>query len=548
MSDAAIRAGKAWVEMRIDDKTHPGLAAVQKKILSWGAGLAKVGGLIHGAGDAIIGSLAGAAAVFAHAGSEIFDLSRATGLSADELSGLAYAAELSGASIESVQSAMKGLAKFTGQVSSGNKAAAKSLEGLGISAAEFLAATPYQRFLLVADALEKIDDPGLRAALGMKVLGKGALALASLMHEGAKGIDEMVQQARTLGLTITDEEAEKADALGDAWDTVGKQFKQIAFVIGSAVADTLTEITTPLQALLAGTISFIRANPGLVQGLLVAGVVLSAVGAGFLLAAGGAFVLAAALKVATVVMAAYAAVTTFAAAATAAIFTPLGLTIAALAILGVSLVAAGGYWLYYSDVARGALQSIYDALISGKWELAGQIVIASLTVAWEAGIGGLKQMWIDFKHWLVDLFLQIADEITKLPGADLIPGVAGVRGGIAAARKGNERNLIDDTLKNVSNVTDAIAKLQELQDKAAAAREKAFRRGPLPELPDLGGLGGGPAEASFAAGTFNSAVAGLLGASGQNAHERTAKATEEALTKLDDIKEAVEAIDLTDTD
>jgi hypothetical protein len=545
MSAAAIRAGKAWVEMAIDDKTSPGLAAVQKKILGWGAGLAKVGGLIHGAGDAIIGTLSGAAAVFASAGSEIFDLSRATGLSAEELSGLAYAAQLSGASMDSVSAAMKGLAKFTGQVSGGSKQAAATLDKLGISSAAFLAASPYQRFLMIADALTKISDPGLRAALAMKTLGKGGMGLASLMADGAKGIQELVEQAQKLGLTITQEEADKADALGDAWDTVGKQFKQIAFVIGSAVAQTLTDITGPLQALLAGTISFIRANPMLIQGALMIGVALSAAGAGLLFAGGMAFVLAAALKVATVAMAAYGAITAFASAATAALFTPLGLTIAALAVVGVALVAAGGYWLYYSDVARGALQGIYDALIAGKWQTAGEIVIAALNVAWQAGIAGLKQMWIDFKYWLVDLFLQMADEITKLPGANLIPGVAGVQGGIAAARTGNERNLINDTLKNVTNVTDAIAALGKLTDEAAAAREKAFARGKIPALPDFDTAGGGPAEASFAAGTFNSAITGLLGSSGQNAHERTAKATEEALTKLDDIKAAVEELDLT---
>jgi hypothetical protein len=94
-------------------------------------------------------------------------------------------------------------------------------------------------------------------------------------------------------------------------------------------------------------------------------------------------------------------------------------------------------------------------------------------------------------------------------------------------------------------VTDAIAALGKLTDEAAAAREKAFARGKIPALPDFDTAGGGPAEASFAAGTFNSAITGLLGSSGQNAHERTAKATEEALTKLDDIKAAVEELDLT---
>jgi hypothetical protein len=552
MSANAIRAGKAWVEMRIDDKTHPGLAAVQKRLLSWGAGLAKIGVAIHAAGDAILGSLTGAAAVFAHVGSEIFDLSRASGLGAEELSSLGFAAEQSGADIGAIGKAMVGLAKFTSKVNAGNKEAVKSLDQLGISASDFLAATPYQRLLMVADGEKRISDESLQLAVRMKVLGKAGMSLGSLMADGAKGIEELVGQARVLGLTITDKEARDADALGDAWDALTKQFKQIAFVIGSGVAPLLTALFNALQPLLAGTISFFRANQGLIRVLAVVGVVALGAGTAFLGLAGGAFAIAVAMKIATMAVAAYGAVTAFAAAATAALISPMGLIVASLAVVGIALAAAGGYWLWFNKTARAALQGVYDAFVSGNWSLAGQIMMTALLVAWESGIGQLKTAWADFEAWMMRSFGRLADGAISwaqrlgLAGVfhgPMVPG--GFSRGTAAAGAAVQREAHSEADRRLAEAQAHLARLVAL---AAKEREEKFRIKPPPPLPGAAGGGASPTSPGVASGTFNAAMVRLLGNSAENAHERTAHATEAALDKLDEIKGAVEDLDFSDTE
>jgi hypothetical protein len=143
------------------------------------------------------------------------------------------------------------------------------------------------------------------------------LALGSLMAEGAAGVEQLVGEAQRLGLTVSDKEAQAADALGDAWDAVGKQFHQIAFVVGAAVAETFTKILQALQPVLAGTIAFVRNNPGLVTGLAAAAAAAATAGAAFVVAGGAAIAFALALQIPTAAMAVYTAVTTAAAAVTA---------------------------------------------------------------------------------------------------------------------------------------------------------------------------------------------------------------------------------------
>jgi hypothetical protein len=57
MSSAAIKAGKAWVELSIQDKTARALAAVQNNFRAWGAGLSKVGGVLTAAAGSVLAPL-----------------------------------------------------------------------------------------------------------------------------------------------------------------------------------------------------------------------------------------------------------------------------------------------------------------------------------------------------------------------------------------------------------------------------------------------------------------------------------------------------------
>src|SRR4051812_28217666 len=99
-----IMAGKAWVALGLKDAGFSaGLKAGGEKLKSFGAGMATIGAAIAAAGVAITAPLLGALNHFADVGGALDDMSQRTGISAQALSELGYAADFSGSSLEGVE-------------------------------------------------------------------------------------------------------------------------------------------------------------------------------------------------------------------------------------------------------------------------------------------------------------------------------------------------------------------------------------------------------------------------------------------------------------
>ena len=71
--------------------------------------------------------------------------------------------------------------------------------------------------------------------MAMELFGKAGTKLLPLMADGAAGINEMQEQARKLGLTVSTETARDAAELNDALGTLWKVLKQGVFTIGGAL-------------------------------------------------------------------------------------------------------------------------------------------------------------------------------------------------------------------------------------------------------------------------------------------------------------------------
>jgi hypothetical protein len=574
MSAGAIRAGKAFVELSIRDMLDKGLNLAQQKLLAWGRGLAGVGTMITAAAGAVLAAMGNAALAFADAGSEIFDLTQKTGVGAETLTALKYAADQSGASVQSVAAGFKGLAKFALAAATGNKKAIATLEGLGIPVKEFLAVTPEDRFMLVADALAQIEDPGMRAGLAMQLLGKSGVDLLPMLNEGSAGLKRMADRARELGVVMSDEQTAKADELGDAWGDVGVAFKAAHIQIGAALADAILPLLNALSTGAATIGEFVRNNQGLVVGLAATAAITGAVGLAVLALSGGLTLLAGVVAGVSALMAIYTAVTTAAAAATAFFLTPLGIAVLILGAVAAALAAGTIYFLGWTKTGQaafsgmmqvlGAFWSIFQktmggvmaALMSGNWQLAGAVMMAGLAAAWQQGILVLQTMWENFKLWLVSLwenmFAGIFETLARAQ-AHIVETINSMRQDLGM--EGNVRGFsaIDDWAKNarreanaaiaaqrkgkderLAEATKAVATATKALDAAVALAQASRQADAVQRAKDTSGSLHQPfqkaADAVFgpgsAGGAFNAAVKGLLSRSGESAAERTANATE----------------------
>ena len=225
---SGIPAGKAFIEFVLNDKRlDSGLANVGAKFRKFGTfGLAATAPIIAGFTAAI--------KTFTDTGSQLDDMSQRTGLSAQSLSELAFAAEQSGTSLEVVE-----------------KAAAE-LQKKGIDP---------NRFDEIADGIAAIEDPTKRAQAAMEAFGKrSGRELLPLLAD----LPKLRQQARDLGVVMSSEDAAAAAKLGDTLDVLWTQIKAVAIQVGAAVAGPFTNFLTVSQQILTPVIAFIRENPNFV--------------------------------------------------------------------------------------------------------------------------------------------------------------------------------------------------------------------------------------------------------------------------------------------
>jgi hypothetical protein len=253
-----IEAGGAFVRLWMkDDGLKKGLESAARTVASFGKVFLGIGAALSGAGLAILGALGYAAKGAADYGSEIKDAADRTGLGIVELQELKHAAELSGASLEDLEAGMKFMQKG----------------GFGSGA---------QDVEKWANVIAGMKDPAQQTAKAIEVFGRGGARLIPLLKEGSAGIARLREEARRLGLVMSEEDVNAAEAFGDQLKTAETQARLLKVQIGVALIPTLSTALKQLTELTGGLINFVHKNPEIVTAIAILGVVLTITGAAFI--------------------------------------------------------------------------------------------------------------------------------------------------------------------------------------------------------------------------------------------------------------------------
>jgi hypothetical protein len=406
---SAIRAGRAFVELFADDsKLVRGLRTAQKKIKAFGDSIRNMGLKLTGLGSALAAPLLGATKMFGDLGSRLWDMSKRTGISVEALSGLGYAAEQSGAGMESLENGIRRMQRTIHDAGRGLSTAVDALGELGLTARDLEKLSPEAQFKLLADRLDQIKNPTRKAALALMIFGRSGTALLPMLEGGAAALDAYEKQARKLGLVMSTQDAQGADALGDALDDLWKVLKMSAFTIGSALAPAFLKVSRIITSVTVGINGWIRRNKDLVVTLLKVAVSIIAVGGGLVILGTAVSTMGTALGgLATIVVAAGSAMGVLL-SVVGALVTPVGAAIASIMVLGATLIhvtGAGGMamdWLSerfkaLADFAISTFDGIADALAAGEIALAARVLWLSLQLAWQKGIAVLVSLWENLK-------------------------------------------------------------------------------------------------------------------------------------------------------
>ncbi|MGE5528759.1 MAG: phage tail tape measure protein [Patescibacteria group bacterium] len=250
-----------------------------REVQKSGLGLQQIAKYGTMAGAAIVSAMGAMTIATTKSAEEIDLLSKRTGVSREELQGLAYAAQQEGTDIQSLGTALARLSQNMYDASQGTGEARKAFKDFGIVVTDGQGRLRSSADVLMdlADRMRGMTNETEMSALAMKVLGRGAQDLVPFLRMGRAEIERLIEEARRLGYVIGEEATKQLEALGDELDAIkigfagfGRQISADLVPVNLAFARGLKEILMWIHAipapirklvtvgsLLAGTIALI---------------------------------------------------------------------------------------------------------------------------------------------------------------------------------------------------------------------------------------------------------------------------------------------------
>lgn len=191
---------------------------------------------------------------FLDTGDAIDKASMRLGIGAERLQSLQYAAKMSGATAEDMNSALGKLNENIAKAAAGkNEELASLFKKLGISLRDAnghvrTAADVLPEF---ADAIQRNTNSSVRARMAIAAFGDAGQKLIPMLQDGSKGLADMEKKAHDLGLTMSQDDVKAAASLGDKFTDLGSVFDSFGNTISAKLAPVLGPLIDDLTEFLA---------------------------------------------------------------------------------------------------------------------------------------------------------------------------------------------------------------------------------------------------------------------------------------------------------
>lgn len=252
------------------------------------AGLASFGATV-GAGLAAVAAAAAAAAVAVGValGRTIDDMdklnktSQKLGIPVEQLSSLAYAADLADVSFEALSKGVGKLSKTMVEAAAKpTSEAANAFRALGVSVTDSNGKLKSSDTVLadVADKFAGLKDGAGKTAVSMAIFGKAGADMIPLLNGGRDSLKEMNEEAKTFGAIVSTGAAKQAEAFNDNLTRLGYAVKGVFVQVATALLPILVDVSTKMvnaaknSSVLELVINALSAS---MKGLVTAGVLVS---------------------------------------------------------------------------------------------------------------------------------------------------------------------------------------------------------------------------------------------------------------------------------
>jgi hypothetical protein len=178
------------------------------------------------------------------AADHINKLSQRTGIAAEALSQLQFAAKLSDVSADSLTTGIKKLNESIAAGLGGDKAKVEMFRNLGVSLRDAAGqAKSADKVLLdMAGSFSAAKDGATKTAYAVGLMGKAGDEMIPLLNGGTAAISEMMAKADKLGLTITSDFASKAETFNENLTILKSSSDRLAISLGGDLVNSLGSV------------------------------------------------------------------------------------------------------------------------------------------------------------------------------------------------------------------------------------------------------------------------------------------------------------------
>lgn len=250
--DLVVKAGAFTAGMTAAERqANKSLSAIEKRAYKFGQTLGQ--GLKIGAVAAVaaLGALSLAVGKAIDNADEIRDLSIRLGTSTETLSAFGYAASQTGTDLDTLGRGMKILAKNAADALKPTSEQARIFDALKISVLDANLKLKDQSVLIpeIANAFKGMEDGTTKTALALALFGKSGTDMIEFLNQGADGLADFEDKARSLGVVIDSETAAAADEFNDIVGDLKAIVSGGALTIAKELLPALKEGATDLKRL-----------------------------------------------------------------------------------------------------------------------------------------------------------------------------------------------------------------------------------------------------------------------------------------------------------
>ena len=192
----------------------------------------------------------------------VVDKANQTGLSAEFIQQLGFAADQSGVSVDGL---LGGLAKMTielGKTQLNSEETSNNLKQIGLEASSLADMKPEDQFLAIADAIAKLPTAAEKAAATVAIFGRSTSEMIPLLGEGEKGIRALMEEAKNLKIGISTEDLQSIAKADDAMARMKSSLSSVVSNIAVSLAPVFEQISNSLTEILPQIAEMARSLSG----------------------------------------------------------------------------------------------------------------------------------------------------------------------------------------------------------------------------------------------------------------------------------------------